>query len=286
MKENTIFQKYYYTERLLSRGNYSEVWLAKDLCTNVYVALKIYADACLDNEVWEKVMKELSILSNIRHKNLISPYFYDIYEGKPWAVFPYCKNGDLVKAIGQFNEEQAWMLIRDVSSALSFLHSHRHLKVYQLVQPDNIIIDDEGNYLLTDWCSVNIQNLIEKSLQKESWSTTGSCDYLAPERFGRKNTPTIENDIYALGITVYELLTGNTPFGGYGGLCQKNGASIPDLEGNYSEQLRTTIKQCLELHPWDRPSAQQLVTISEKVLQGGNSKTILYKLKELLLNHK
>lgn len=265
-------RKYYFSKVLLyrtsfSRGAYSEVWLAKDLCTNVYVPLKIYVDAYLDNEVWERVMNQLSIWVNIHHKNLISPYFYDISEGKPWAVFPYFKNGDLIKAIGQFTEEQAWMLIRDVSNALAFLHSL---------------------YLLTDWCSINIQNQIKMSLQKESWSTSGSCDYLAPERFGRNDTPTIENDIYALGITVYELLTGNTPFGGYGALCQKNGASIPDIEGNYSELLKNTIKQCLALEPWDRPSAKQLVRISEAALQDEKNifKDYLYRLREMFRIHK
>ena len=66
-------RKYYFSKVLLyrtsfSRGAYSEVWLAKDLCTNVYVALKIYVDAYLDNEVWERVMNQLSIWVNIHHK--------------------------------------------------------------------------------------------------------------------------------------------------------------------------------------------------------------------------
>lgn len=279
MKEKTVFQKNYYTERLLSRSHYSEVWLAKDVCTNVYVALKIYADTCLENDGLERIKEELSIMSNIRHKNLLSPYFYDVFEGRPWAVFPYCKNGNLLEAIGQFSEEQVWMLIRDVSNALSFLHSLHPPKVYQSVKPDNIIIDDEGNYLLTDWRSLDIQYQIKKSLKRETWGA-GNCDYLAPERFGRKNIPTIENDIYALGITVYEVLTGNTPFGEYGGQCQKLGASIPDLEGNYSEQLKNSIKQCLALEPWDRPSAQQLALLSETALKGKKwySHTILYYL--------
>lgn len=267
MKERTPFNKYY-LEHLLDKGNFSETWLAKDLRTNINVALKIYApETGLDNDGCEAVKEELSVLTNKRHKNLLSPYFFDIFESRPYAVFPYCKNGDLIKSIGQFTEEQLWMMIRDISDALSFLHSLHPPVIYQKIWPGNIMVDDAGNYLLADWRSLNIQSHIKKSLKYKSWGA-GNCAYLAPERFSKDSEPTIGNDIYALGITAYEMITGDTPFEDYGGYSQLLGESIPEFEGNYSEQLKKTIRLYLEVEPQERPTAQQLTFYSETALQG------------------
>jgi uncharacterized membrane protein YhaH (DUF805 family) len=67
------------------------------------------------------------------------------------------------------------------------------------------------------------------------------------------------SDVWALGATMYELFVGDTPFGEHGGLIQKSGADIPNINsGNYSEDLKETVVRCLAAETWNRPTAKQL----------------------------
>jgi serine/threonine protein kinase len=85
---------------------------------------------------------------------------------------------------------------------------------------------------------------------------------MAPEKFSEDNLPIMANDIYSLGATVYEMLSGSLPFGVDGGLIQKKGADIPNLPGDYSMRLKQTIKDCLNAEPWERPTAVKLEEIA------------------------
>ena len=85
---------------------------------------------------------------------------------------------------------------------------------------------------------------------------------MAPEKFSEDNLPIMANDVYSLGATVYEMLSGYLPFGVDGGLTQKKGADIPNLPGNYSMRIKQTIKDCLNAEPWERPTATKLEEIA------------------------
>ena len=84
MEEHKLFHERYFLERLLGRGNFSEVWLAKDTKTDIEVALKIYAPATgLDDAGLNVFAREFSLVVNANHKNLLKPLYYDSYERKP-----------------------------------------------------------------------------------------------------------------------------------------------------------------------------------------------------------
>lgn len=275
MEENKLFHDRYFLERLLGRGNFSEVWLAKDTKTDIHVALKIYAPATgLDDNGLNIFAREFSLVVNANHKNLLKPLYYDTCERKPYLVLPYCKNGSIMKSIGQYNEEQTWHLLRDVASGLAWLHGLTPTIIHQDIKPDNIMIGDNGNYMITDFgVSTHLRSVLRKSMSV-AFSSAGTIAYMAPERFGEDNTPIMANDIYSLGATAYEMLTGDTPFGDSGGLLQKKGADVPMLKGNYSAQLKSVIARCLKTIPWERPTAEQLEAYAETALKGGTIKFV------------
>ena len=236
MEENKLFHDRYFLERLLGRGNFSEVWLAKDTKTNIPVALKIYAPATgLDDQGLNVFAREFSLVVNANHKNLLKPLYYDSYDRKPYLVLPFCKKGSILKDVGKFTEEQAWHLLRDVASGLSWLHGMNPPVIHQDIKPDNVMVGENGDFMITDFgVSTHLRSTLRKSMSS-AFSSAGTIAYMAPERFGKDNTPIMANDIYSLGATTFEMLTGDTPFGDDGGLVQKKGAEIPDLKGDYSE---------------------------------------------------
>ncbi|HJH71300.1 MAG TPA: serine/threonine-protein kinase [Bacteroidaceae bacterium] len=274
MEQNNLFHDRYFLERLLGRGNFSEVWLAKDTKTDIKVALKVYAPATgLDDAGLNVFAREFSLVVNANHKNLLKPLYYDSCDRKPYLVLPYCEKGSIMKLVGKFSEQDAWRLLRDVASGLAWLHAMNPPVIHQDIKPDNIMVADNGDFMITDFgVSTHLRSTLRKSLSS-AFSSAGTVAYMAPERFGKDNTPIMANDIYSLGATVFEMLSGDTPFGDDGGLVQKKGAEIPELKGDYSPQLKKLIYKCLSTDPWKRPTAEQL---EQYAITGLSGNTIKY----------
>ena len=269
MEGNKLFHDRYFLERLLGRGNFSEVWLAKDTKTDIQVALKIYAPATgLDDAGLNVFAREFSLVVNANHKNLLKPLYYDSCDRKPYLVLPYCKQGSIMKQVGKFTEQEAWKLIRDVASGLAWLHGMNPPVIHQDIKPDNIMIGEKGDFMITDFgVSSHLKSTLRKSLSS-AFSSAGTIAYMVPERFGKDNTPIMANDIYSLGATAFEMLAGDTPFGDDGGLVQKKGAEVPELQGDFSVQLKKVIAKCLRTNPWERPTAEQLEIYASAGMRG------------------
>lgn len=269
---NNLFNGRYIFERMLGRGNFSEVWLAKDVQTNIEVALKIYAPATgLDNDGVQMLAREFAIVVNANQENLLKPLYYDVCDRKPYLVLPFCKSGSILRHVGRFTEEDTWHLLHDVASGLAYLHNMEPPIVHQDIKPDNIMIGELGQYQITDFgVSAHSRSHLRKTLSLELLSA-GTTAYMAPERFGPNSQSRPINDIWSLGAVAYEMMTGDVPFGESGGLLQKKGADIPMLPEDKiakDSELPRVIERCLALDPDDRPDAQQLAEWAEKALRG------------------
>lgn len=272
MENNNLFNNRYFFERMLGRGNFSEVWLAKDMGTDIEVALKIYAPATgLDNNGVQMLAREFAIVVNANHLNLLKPLYYDVCDQKPYLVLPFCKSGSILRFVGRFTEEDTWRLLRDVASGLAFLHAMETPIIHQDIKPDNIMIGDHGQYQITDFgVSTHSRSVLRKTMSKELKSA-GTTAYMGPERFGKNTQPMPANDIWSLGAMAYEMLVGDVPFGEQGGLLQKQGAEIPDIPANLVDpksELGLVLQHCLAEEPNDRPTAAELEAWAEKGLQG------------------
>lgn len=289
MQENNLFHDRYFLERLLGRGNFSEVWLAKDTKTDIQVALKIYAPATgLDDAGLNVFAREFSLVVNANHKNLLKPLYYDTFDRKPYLVLPFCREGSVMKRVGKFTEADAWRFIRDVASGLAFLHAMNPPVIHQDIKPDNVMVGENGDFMITDFgVSTHVKSTLRKSMSA-AFSSAGTIAYMAPERFGKDNTPIMANDVYSLGATVFEMLTGDTPFGDDGGLVQRKGAEVPELQGAFSPQLKKVVDKCLKTNPWERPTAEQLEAYAAAGMKGEtirflDEKTFFEKYKTVLL---
>ena len=257
----------YKKEDLIGRGAFSEVWQVTDTYTNAVMALKVFtSNSNIDEDGLEMLKREFALMIDADHQNLLRPMFFGVSaEGRlPYLILPYCKGGNINKMMGRMTEREAWKLIRDTASALAYLHAMNPPIIHQDIKPANILIGNDGYYKLSDFgVSIRVRSTLNnKDHKDDTYISAGTISYMAPEKFSSDNLPIMANDIYSLGATVYEMLTGYLPFGVDGGLTQKKGADVPVLPGDYSSQLKQTLRDCLDEEPWKRPTAKQLEEIA------------------------
>ncbi len=266
LSKNTLFDDRYFLLEMKGRGSYGEVWLAQDRQLGINVAVKVYI--ALDSRGVQEFKEEFVTTFGLSHPHLLHAYYYDICDDRPYLVMPYCP-GSCVDFMGNIDEKTMWRFIRDVASGLEYLHQQGI--VHHDIKPDNILIDEEGNFLITDFgISVKFRSTLRNNSAIGSKAKTmgGSIPYMAPEMFGEDVEAVNASDIWALGVTMYELINKDLPFFGQGGVLQRNGALIPEWQSNHSDNLKAIIKWCMSLNPWDRPMAKLLVRVAQSVLDG------------------
>lgn len=261
-------------------GGTADVWLAIDTNTidasvddfeedtssrdtGMLVAIKIYRPKnALDVEGEQRFRDEFKIVYECRHENLLQPTSFSIYNGIPYLVLPYCKNGSSEQLIGkQLSSDDIWKFILDVSSGLNRLHTNGTPIIHQDIKPANILIDNNGDYAITDFGISSRRSVKHGYYYDEEHS--GTMAYMAPERFRDSAEPMSQSDIWAFGATLYEILSGKVPFGEEGGKSQlENPDQIIPVAGIPSD-IQRLISDCLAIEPGSRPTAG---TIKEAAL--------------------
>ncbi len=273
LKEGEVINGRYRLVKERGRGTFGEVWQAWDDILDMEVAIKIYI--ALDSRGIDEFKSEYRTTFSLTHPNLLHASHFDVVEKRPYLVMPYClESAD--ELVGKISEEEAWRFIRDVSSGLAYLHSKNI--IHRDIKPDNILRDGEGNFLISDFgVSVKMRSTLRKnSVRDLSESTTqGTIGYMGPEMFTTSPSAVKATDIWALGATVYEMLEGDMPFFGQGGVMLLHGGEIPDLKGPWSEPLKTVVQSCLSKEPWVRPMADQLASYAQSVIDDPASVHVL-----------
>jgi serine/threonine protein kinase len=267
---NNKFANRYLLKKLIGVGGYSQVWLAEDSKSgNLEVAIKIFAPGQgLDDKGLELFSKEYALVFNLNHKNLLIPKHFDDFEGSPYLVMQYCQQGSVYGKIGEISETELAHFMKQSASALNYLHQQDPPIIHQDIKPDNFLIDNQGNYLLADF---GISSKIRRTLTKSigAHASTGTMAYMPPEKFTADKQIIKAGDIFSLGVTMYELLTGDLPFGENGGLTLKAGADVPNLPGNFSKELNHLLISCMAKNPWERPPAEKMEAAAVGFLQNG-----------------
>ena len=269
---SALFDGRYRMVEIIGKGGFSEVWLAEDtLATNQQVALKLYKSDFTAQGV-AQFSREFARMLNCNHTNLLTPKHYGIVNGTPYLELAYCSYGSVEKLIGRISEAEAWKLIRDVASGLAYLHGFLNEEgtpspmVHQDIKPDNILIDQQGNYVITDF---GISTQIRATMRRSALNvgTAGTSAYMAPERFHGQPQPIKANDIWSLGATLFELVEGVSPLGDGGGSVQKEGIQF-QFNSDISNDLKRVICDCLAIDPTRRPAADELAEYASKKAQG------------------
>ena len=264
-KSGEIFAENYLLIKRLGAGSFGEVWLAKNMMADINVAIKFYSG--LDRNGINDFKEEFKLAYRLSHPNLLHMNHFDVYNQCPYLVMPYCPNGSANQLRGNVSETRIWEFIRDVSAGLAYLHAQNPPIIHQDIKLGNILIDENGRFIVTDF---GISKKIEfhmQTLRNVKMESSGTIAYMSPERLNKPPTTVMASDMWSVGICVYELVTGQVLWE-FGGAMQLGGADIPSLGGNYSSQLSQFFQRCLSQNPWERPKAQEAYEEAKAKLSG------------------
>ena len=271
--EGYLLDNRYQLERFIGSGTFGEVWVAIDKATDIEVAIKVYVS--MDEKGLQEFKTEFQISFELNHTNLLHANYLGVNaeDKRPYLVMPYCPDGSVTKYAGNMSEEDLWRFIRDVAAGLAYLHSKQPPIIHQDIKPDNILILKNGDFVVTDF---GISKQLRATLRKSALSlnSAGAISYMGPERFSKQYQAVKASDIWSLGVSIFELATGELPFCGMGGSLLKQGAEIPELPEEFSEMLNIVCQSCMAKAPWERPTAAQLSDFANKVLNGDSPKPV------------
>lgn len=261
LRSDQLFDGQYRLIRSIStEGPNAEVWLALDANTidinaeaydessGKLVAIKVFRlKSPLDEEHTQRFRDKFKMAHRCRHVNLLPPEAFSIHQGIPYLVYPYCEAGSSEHLIRRtLPQKEVWKFIDDVASGIDRLHHNNPPIVHQDIKPGNILIDNNGNFTITDF-GIYADGLNSRTLA-----------YLAPECFDKNMVPTPKSDIWAFGATLCEILTGQVPFGENGGLNQKRGIKPIPAITKLPSRFKNLILDCLDSNPDKRPTAAQI----------------------------
>ena len=201
----------------LGRGVMAVVYKARDLRRQRLVAIKV-SDPGLasDGEVVARFRQEQGLALRLAHPNLVAAYDAGQVEGVPYLVLEFVEGHDLawiVQRRGPLPAAEACEVVR--RAALGLEHLHKHGLVHRDVKPANLMLTPSGQVKVLD---LGVARRLHVPAPEEQLTSHGQClgtpDYMAPEQCLDSHAVDGRADIYALGCTLYELLTGQPPFAG------------------------------------------------------------------------
>ena len=210
MKLGDIIDERYKIKSLLGEGGMATVFLTDDLIARKEVALKIIKEDTLKNPVnLTRFEREARAAASLNHQNIVRVINIGTCEGRPYMVNELIKGQTLREVLnvrGKFSLLESCDIMYQLCSAI--LHAHQHNVINRDIKPQNVYITNDSTIKLGDFGIATFGNA---SRVTRSEVVVGSVHYLAPE-ISQGNPASIKSDIYALGITFFELLTGKVPF--------------------------------------------------------------------------
>jgi serine/threonine-protein kinase len=246
----------YRVVRRIGSGGMADVFFAEHEQLGRPLAVKVmHAHLARDDEMRLRFRREAEAASRLVHPLICTPVDYGEVGEVVYLVMPYLGGGCLADDLTRDRtvpEERVAIISSQVACALDY--AHRHGIVHRDVKPDNVLFDDDGNAMLTDF---GIATARFHSRLTAGGRAMGTPHYMAPEQAMGK-TVDGRSDLYAVGVMMYECLVGFPPFDGVDGYSigfkHVHEAPVPlaDVDSRLNPELVATVMRCLAKNADDR----------------------------------
>lgn len=246
----------YKLEKHIGGGGMSNVYQAHDMILDRDVAIKILRyDFSNEEDLHRRFQREALSVTSLTHDNIVT--IYDVGEDGDihYIVMEHVKGQTLKEYIADNAPVQPAKAVTIMKQLLSAIeHAHEHHIVHRDIKPQNILLDEEGNVKVTDF---GIAMALSATSFTQTNSVLGTVHYLSPEQ-ARGGTATRKSDIYALGIVLFELLTGQLPFKGESAVSialkhlQAETPSVRAINAAIPQSLENVVLRATAKKPEDR----------------------------------
>ncbi|MBW9148755.1 serine/threonine protein kinase [Clostridium sp. CM028] len=240
LNSGDILDKKYVVIKILGKGGMGTVYLCENIIQGNFWAIK----EVIKNTKNIDILTEANILKNLSHPGIrrIVDIFYE--NNNLYMVQDYVEGQTLkeyVKVNGRIQTEKTCRITSDLCDIIGYLHNQNPAIIYRDIKPSNIIITTSEKVVLIDFGISKIY----KGDKSQDTVCAGSNGYAAPEQYGLGKCCT-QTDIYGIGMLVYFMVKGKTPFTGIEPLLNENYG--PDI----NEKLKIIIQKCVKIDIKDR----------------------------------
>lgn len=229
-------------EKLIGRGGMSTVYLARQAHPARYVAVKVlHPPHDIGREDYNaflaRFQREADIVARLEHVNIVPIFEYGEQDQLAYLVMPYVSGGSLSQLLakqGKFSLDQSLNYIQQATAALDYAHAHG--VIHRDLKPGNFLVYPDGRLILADFGIARIVGGNSQpgvSTLTQTGAIVGTPAYMAPEML-RGEPLDAHTDIYALGIVLFQMLSGDIPFRGnnpYALLNKQLQELLPTLHG-------------------------------------------------------
>ena len=237
----------YRVEYLLGRGGMAEVYYAHDVKLQRPVAIKLIDARFRDNPDYaRRFLQEARTIATWRHENIVQVYYADEQDGIYFFAMEYIDGLDLAEILRKYGDDGELMPHEDVlnigwvvASALDY--AHQKGVIHRDIKPSNIMIARDNRVVLMDFgLALDVQ---EGTLGE----TFGTAHYIAPEQAMKSSNAVPASDLYALGVILYEMLTGVVPFDdeSYTSVVMQHLTEPPPSPLQYNAELNAEVEPVL-----------------------------------------